>query len=64
MTAGLPEEQYISQVWGESMVDRKDMNQEKELDSEWVDLIMEARELGMTPEEIRLFLNQTAESIA
>jgi DNA-binding transcriptional MerR regulator len=30
---------------------------EKELDNEWLDLILEARELGITYEEIKEFLN-------
>lgn len=45
-------------------MDGKEIEQLKEFDREWVDLIMEARQLGLTPEEIRLFLNQTEESIA
>jgi DNA-binding transcriptional MerR regulator len=32
---------------------------EKELDNEWLDLILEARELGITYEEIKEFLNNS-----
>jgi hypothetical protein len=36
----------------------KDVNDEVELDSEWVELIQQALELGLTVEEIRNFLEQ------
>ena len=35
-----------------------DLDSEKELDKEWVELIKEALELGMSIEEIRNFLNK------
>jgi hypothetical protein len=34
------------------------LNSEKELDKEWVELIKEAIELGISIEEIRNFLNK------
>jgi DNA-binding transcriptional MerR regulator len=33
---------------------------EKELDNEWLELIIEARDLGMTVEEIKEFLVQNS----
>lgn len=34
---------------------------EKELDKEWFDLIMEARELGISFEEVKDFFNENRE---
>nr|WP_263325110.1 anti-repressor SinI family protein [Neobacillus sp. Marseille-Q6967] len=35
---------------------------EKELDTEWVELIMEARNLGISVDEIREFLQQSSKT--
>jgi DNA-binding transcriptional MerR regulator len=36
------------------------LNDEKELDKEWVELILEALNTGISVEEIKEFFNQTA----
>lgn len=38
----------------------KILSDEKELDNEWKDLILEARNLGITVDEIRDFLNRSS----
>ena len=35
----------------------KDKNEKEELDEEWTELIKHALEQGISPEEIRIFLN-------
>jgi|GEM_PF-3283513 len=41
--------------------------EEKEImmtvDEEWVELLMLAREMGITPEEVRAFLRQSSKSV-
>ncbi|MEC3835122.1 anti-repressor SinI [Bacillus sp. GM2] len=35
----------------------KDKNEKEELDEEWIELIKHALEQGISPEDIRIFLN-------
>lgn len=46
------------------MTDRNEVNketlEEEKIDWQWVSLLMEARELGLSPNDIRFFLQTTA----
>ncbi len=38
------------------------LQENKDLDEEWVELILQAKQIGLTIEELRIFLNQYSRS--
>jgi len=54
MMAGLPE---IQKVFWEGIMGNQVTSEQVELDQEWIELIFEAIDIGMTIEDVQAFLN-------